>query len=90
LEIFYRKISKQIESIISIEEYYSRAILADPTDGEMMVQYAKLVWHQHADIERSLSYFEKAVQISPEIDTTHQSVRVLVLIMPAKLILIKF
>ncbi|XP_062226141.1 uncharacterized protein LOC133924563 [Phragmites australis] len=48
------------------EEYYSRAMLADPSDGETMSQYAKLVWEVHHDPERSLSYFQKSVQAAPQ------------------------
>lgn len=48
------------------EEYYSRAILADPKDGEILSQYAKLIWELHHDQDRALSYFERAVQASPE------------------------
>uniref|UniRef100_A0ACD5V658 Uncharacterized protein n=1 Tax=Avena sativa TaxID=4498 RepID=A0ACD5V658_AVESA len=44
------------------EEYYSRAMLADPSDGEIMSQYAKLVWAVHRDHDRSLDYFQKSVQ----------------------------
>lgn len=47
------------------EEYYSRAMLADPTDGEIMSQYAKLVWAVHRDHDRSLTYFQKSVQAAP-------------------------
>lgn len=48
------------------EEYYSRAILADPDDGEVLSQYGKLVWELHHNQERASSYFERAVQASPE------------------------
>lgn len=48
------------------EEYYSRAILADPKDGEVLSQYAKLIWELHQDHERASSYFERAVEASPE------------------------
>ncbi|XP_057547996.1 uncharacterized protein LOC130826425 [Amaranthus tricolor] len=48
------------------EEYYSRAILMDPRDGEILSQYAKLTWELHRDEERSLSYFQRAVQASPD------------------------
>ncbi|KAL0459356.1 UNVERIFIED_CONTAM: hypothetical protein Slati_0562800 [Sesamum latifolium] len=46
------------------EEYYSRAILADPEDGEILSQYAKLIWELHHDKERAANYFERAVQTS--------------------------
>ena len=48
------------------EEYYSRAILADPDDGELLSEYAKLVWDVHRDKERASSYFERAARASPE------------------------
>jgi len=48
------------------EEYYSRAILADPNDGDVLSQYGKLVWEVHHDQERASGYFERAVQASPE------------------------
>ncbi|KAE8685338.1 Tetratricopeptide repeat-like superfamily protein, putative isoform 2 [Hibiscus syriacus] len=53
------------------EEYYSRAILADPKDGETLSQYAKLVWELHRDEERASSYFERAVQASPQDSHVH-------------------
>lgn len=42
-----------------------RTILADPSDGEIMSQYAKLVWELYHDQDKALSYFESAVQASP-------------------------
>jgi Tfp pilus assembly protein PilF len=48
------------------EEYYSRAILADPDDGELLSEYAKLVWDVHRDEERASSYFERAAKASPQ------------------------
>jgi tetratricopeptide (TPR) repeat protein len=48
------------------EEYYSRAILADPDDGELLSEYAKLVWDVHRDEERASIYFERAAKASPE------------------------
>lgn len=47
------------------EEYYSRAILADPTEGEALVMYAKLVWQLHRDHDKASSYFERAIQATP-------------------------
>lgn len=48
------------------DEYYSRAILADPDDGELLSEYAKLVWEVHRDEERASSYFERAAKASPQ------------------------
>lgn len=47
------------------EEYYSRAILADPSDGENLSQYAKLVWELYHDHDKALSFYEEAVQATP-------------------------
>lgn len=43
-----------------------RATVADPKDGEIMMQYAKLVWKLHRDQDKALTYFEKAVFTAPE------------------------
>ncbi|XP_072955835.1 uncharacterized protein [Typha angustifolia] len=48
------------------DEYYSRAILADPSDGDILSQYAKLVWELHHDEDCASSYFERAVQVAPQ------------------------
>ncbi|XP_011627069.1 uncharacterized protein LOC18444225 isoform X2 [Amborella trichopoda] len=47
------------------EEFYSRAILSEPGDGEVLSQYARLIWDLHHDRERASSYFEQAVQAAP-------------------------
>lgn len=52
--------------LLGAEEYYSRAILADPTDGETISQYAMLIWQLHRDKYKASSYFKRAVQASPE------------------------
>lgn len=48
------------------EEYYSRAILADSEDGEILSQYASLIWELHRDEGRAMSYFEQAVRAASE------------------------
>ncbi|XP_075508267.1 uncharacterized protein LOC142545154 [Primulina tabacum] len=48
------------------EDCYSRAILADPEDGEVLSQYAKLIWESQHDRERAANYFERAIQASSE------------------------
>lgn len=47
------------------EDYYSQAISADPSDGEMISEYARLEWELHHDQEKVLSLFEQAVQATP-------------------------
>lgn len=47
------------------EEYYGRAILASPGDGEVLSLYGKLIWDAKRDGERAKSYFDQAVFASP-------------------------
>lgn len=47
------------------EECYSRAILASPTDGELLALYGKLVWDTQRDKQRAQYYFDRAVYASP-------------------------
>lgn len=47
------------------EEYYFRAANVDPGDGEILSQYAILVWELHHDHERALTYFKLASQAAP-------------------------
>ncbi|KAG4997840.1 hypothetical protein JHK85_029279 [Glycine max] len=48
------------------EEYFLRATMADPNEGEILMQYAKLVWENHHDKDRAMVYFERAVQAAPQ------------------------
>ncbi|MCH91241.1 TPR domain protein, partial [Trifolium medium] len=48
------------------EEYFHRATQADPNDGEILMQYAKLVWENHHDRDRASVYFERAAQSAPQ------------------------
>jgi len=40
--------------------------MADPNEGEILMQYAKLVWENHHDKDRAMVYFERAVQAAPQ------------------------
>ncbi|XP_022760370.1 uncharacterized protein LOC111306760 [Durio zibethinus] len=67
--LFLRNYAKFLQSkgdLQGAEDYYHRATLADPEDGEILLQYAKIVWDWHKDKDRALSYFERAVQASPQ------------------------
>ncbi|GAB4843665.1 hypothetical protein Ancab_013629 [Ancistrocladus abbreviatus] len=48
------------------EDYYFRATVADDGDGEILSQYAKLVWDLHHDQEKASAYFERAAQAAPQ------------------------
>lgn len=48
------------------EEYYYRATLADPKDGEILTQYAKLVWELHHDRNKASNLFERAVSAASD------------------------
>ncbi|CAL1356015.1 unnamed protein product [Linum trigynum] len=48
------------------EEYYHRAIQVEPGDGEILMQYAKLVWELHRDQDRAMVCFERAAQAAPQ------------------------
>ncbi|KAI4345896.1 hypothetical protein L6164_012982 [Bauhinia variegata] len=65
LKIYARFLVQSKKDLQAAEEYYSRAILADPHDGEILSEYAQLVWELHHDQEKALLYFEQAVQASP-------------------------
>ncbi|KAK6254677.1 hypothetical protein SCA6_015982 [Theobroma cacao] len=67
--LFLRNYAKFLQSkgdVHGAEDYYHRATLADPEDGEILSQYAKIVWELHQDKDRALSYFERAVRASPQ------------------------
>ncbi|KAK1413660.1 hypothetical protein QVD17_35436 [Tagetes erecta] len=47
------------------EEYYVRALQADPGDGEVASQCAQLAWELHHDKDKAIGYFEQAVEAAP-------------------------
>ncbi|KAL1535298.1 hypothetical protein AAHA92_28097 [Salvia divinorum] len=64
----WRSHAEYLEStgdLCGAEEYYFRATETDPEDGELLSQYAKLVWQLHGDQAKALRYFEKAVEAAP-------------------------
>ena len=48
------------------EEYYERAILAEPNDGEVLSEYAQLQWNVHGDKDRAEAYYNRAIEAAPE------------------------
>ncbi|CAI9118023.1 OLC1v1019524C1 [Oldenlandia corymbosa var. corymbosa] len=48
------------------EEFYLRAALANPTDGEIQLQCANLVWQLHHDRVKAMKYFKRAALAAPE------------------------
>jgi Tfp pilus assembly protein PilF len=51
--------------MVRAEEYYGRAILANPEDGELLSLYGKLIWETNRDEERAKSYFDQAIHVAP-------------------------
>lgn len=47
------------------EEYYGRAILANPGDGELLSLYGTLIWETQRDEDRAKSYFDQAIHAAP-------------------------
>ncbi|KVH91012.1 Tetratricopeptide-like helical [Cynara cardunculus var. scolymus] len=64
-EEYYYKMMMSEGDLTGAEDYYFRATIKDPNDGEILMQYAKLVWELHRDQDRALSYFERAVYAAP-------------------------
>ncbi|KAK3414808.1 hypothetical protein EUGRSUZ_H00126 [Eucalyptus grandis] len=61
--VFLRNYAQVLQSkgdLHGAEDYYYRATLADPEDGESLAQYAKIAWELYHDKERALSYYERA------------------------------
>lgn len=48
------------------EEYYGRALLASPGDGEVLSLYGSLIWETQRDEDRAHGYFDQAVKASPD------------------------
>ncbi|KAJ8443968.1 hypothetical protein Cgig2_020814 [Carnegiea gigantea] len=69
----YRKMSNDLKGA---EEYYARAILADPGDGQTLSRYAQVIWDLHRDEDRASSYYQRALQAAPadcEVLASHAS-----------------
>ncbi|KAL8053433.1 hypothetical protein ABFX02_05G070500 [Erythranthe guttata] len=64
----YAKYLREVEKdVVKAEEYYGRAILANPgeCDGEVLSLYGKLIWDIHRDENRAFFYFNQALLASP-------------------------
>ncbi|KAF4347950.1 hypothetical protein G4B88_002864 [Cannabis sativa] len=67
--LFLRNYAQFLQSkgdLYGAEDYYSRASVADPEDGEIWMQYAKLVWDVYHDQERASNYFKLATKAAPQ------------------------
>lgn len=62
----YAQLLQSKGELLGAEEYFRRATLADPNDGETLMQYALLVWEHHHDRDKAVIYFERAAQAAPE------------------------
>ncbi|XP_072957001.1 uncharacterized protein [Typha angustifolia] len=54
------------------DDYFSRAVAAEPVDGEAMSKYALFLWHQREDLEKAEEMFLEAIQAEPE-NSYHRS-----------------
>ncbi|KAJ4840271.1 hypothetical protein Tsubulata_024967 [Turnera subulata] len=61
----YARLLQSKGDLHGAEDYFHRAALADPNDGEILMQHAKLDWELHHDQNRALANFERAVQTAP-------------------------
>ena len=50
---------------VRAEEFYGRAILANPGDGELLSLYGTLIWETQRDEDRAKSYFDQAIHAAP-------------------------
>lgn len=48
------------------EEYYARAILVNPRDGNVLALYADLIWRTQKNASHAHAYFDQAVKSSPD------------------------
>nr|GEZ04381.1 hypothetical protein [Tanacetum cinerariifolium] len=61
----YHENDKGVDSYYKTKEYCSRSILANGTDGNVLSMYADLLWKTQNDATSAQSYFEQAVEASP-------------------------
>ncbi|XP_057547922.1 uncharacterized protein LOC130826318 [Amaranthus tricolor] len=63
---YYAQFLQRKGDLQGAEDYYFRAMKVEPTDGEILSQYALLVWELHHDQERASAFFELAAQTAPK------------------------
>ncbi|KAK3038667.1 hypothetical protein RJ639_028121 [Escallonia herrerae] len=61
----YAQLLQSKGNLPGAEENYFRASLADPKDGEILMQYATLAWQLHRNQDRASRYFERATHALP-------------------------
>ncbi|GJX65180.1 tetratricopeptide-like helical domain-containing protein [Tanacetum coccineum] len=61
----YAKYLKEVRGdLVKAEEFCSRAILTNPSDGNALSMYADLIWVTQKDSSRAETYFDQAVKAS--------------------------
>ncbi|XP_078162179.1 uncharacterized protein LOC144557480 [Carex rostrata] len=48
------------------EEYFKRAVEAEPVDGEARSRYAVFLWQHRSDLEKAEEMFLKAIEVDPD------------------------
>ncbi|VVA89952.1 unnamed protein product [Arabis nemorensis] len=62
----YAKFLEYKGDVSGAEEYYHKCTVVEPSDGVALANYGRLVMKLHQDEAKASSYFERAVQASPE------------------------
>ncbi|CAE5956527.1 unnamed protein product [Arabidopsis arenosa] len=62
----YAKFLEYKGDLTGAEGYYLKCTVVEPCDGVALANYGRLVMKLHQDEAKAMSYFERAVQASPE------------------------